>query len=403
VIEDQKTYYYKAGTLPGMGVWHELPAAWVKLNQFVETQAERLAIDTTKIHDGYTCGQLLPEPEEYIWDGATWSVTDQPVDEVGDQYLVGAYYGPWLGSEYNGNATAELTLTQAGWTYSVSESTPVDQITIITSGGVNMVGKINGTNINDSQIMNAHVADNAQINPTKLAGIAGATVGNIVSVGSDGRPTDSGFAPGDLQTPYYTFVLNKSVSGSTSYSYPNITINSSNIGSLYPTTTIDFLITNMARVAIISRNTGLLYTAKYGQSGTSVTFAADSVVNSAPDFVLGNTAFTAPGDASFNGSDITNTFATFDTSGQITPAGMLVVDKLGSLAVTTKIVYSYPKNATNIPCYVFPSTFTSVTSSKILPGTQQIKEIYFSKDEATAKELSQQYEDTLFLFPSVDV
>jgi hypothetical protein len=120
--------------------------------------------------DGATCG-VAETNLTYIYDGAqsVWTAQPHGTDTDGDMWRMASWYGTWQGQTFTGNATADIVCRDASdpanpvWDLLVSESTPVDGVTI---------GSINGKNgVLDGGITAAKLAD-SYISVIKVNGAA---------------------------------------------------------------------------------------------------------------------------------------------------------------------------------------------------------------------------------------
>jgi hypothetical protein len=96
--------------------------------------------------NGATCG-VSATNLTYIYDEATFEWVAQPhgTDALGDLWRMASWYGWWRGQTFTGNATADIVCRDASdpnnpaWDLLVSESTPVDGVTIGSTNGKNGV------------------------------------------------------------------------------------------------------------------------------------------------------------------------------------------------------------------------------------------------------------------------
>jgi hypothetical protein len=113
-------------------------------------QAEQLTFVFTTTQP--TSGTYYPSNDNTGW----WVEQAHGNDKVGQWYNIASWYGTWKGQSFTGNASATITCSDAAlhiWDLIVTESTPVDGVTI---------GQINGKNaVLDGAITTPKLADNA--------------------------------------------------------------------------------------------------------------------------------------------------------------------------------------------------------------------------------------------------
>lgn len=106
-----------------------------------DTVATMETIPEVSLSNGDLCGVDATQ-KTYMWDGTSWAEQTASTDQIGDVYDIVRWYGTFLGSTYTGNATATITcnsISPVHYNLIVSESTPVDGITIYTNNGKNSI------------------------------------------------------------------------------------------------------------------------------------------------------------------------------------------------------------------------------------------------------------------------